>query len=252
MQLRIEGLTKCHSETTPDLLGKLKKTRRSPTSSTLNDVMKSDEFSKLCVKALKYKPGTEKHVSVEYLNNVSLILPLISAVREGNFERHRQAENPLVRRCMAFDHPNCARYVRYQHFYLSNLQELNKQVYDDLVTKGFGANMTGQPFSSIHGDLVTEYSNRTTKRTSGPFRYSKNIDAVNRWVKTIHIHSGLKEEFKKIHHIKTSSKHKEMTTGGKILHQKHVQKIKHRLQYLEIDPFAATPPASFALKFQWK
>ena len=37
-----------------------------------------------------------------------------------------------------------------------------------------------------------------------------------------------------------------MTTGGKILHQKHVQKIKHRLQYLEIDPFAATPPVSFA------
>ena len=136
----------------------------------------------------------------------------------------------------------------YEHVYLSNLKDINRLAYDDLATKGFGASITGQPFSSIHGDLVTEYYNRTTKGTSGPFRagYSRNTDAVNRWVKTIHVHSKLKEEFKNLLHIKTSSKHKELTTGGKLLHQKHVQKIKQRIRHLEIDPFATNAPISFS------
>ena len=102
--------------------------------------------------------------------------------------------------CFAFDHPNYARYVSYQHVYLRNLKDVNREAYNDLVKKGFGASITGQRFSSIHGDLVTEYFNRTTKGTSGPFRagYSRDTDAVNRWVKTIHIHSKLKEDFKNL------------------------------------------------------
>ncbi len=61
-------------------------------------------------------------------------------------------------------------------------------------------------------------------------------------MKTIHIYGRLKD----LLYIKTSSKHKETTVGGKILHQKHVQKIKQRIAHLEIDPFASTPPVSFS------
>ena len=39
VQLRIEGLTNNHSDTSPDLLGRLQQLRRSPTTDTLNNVM---------------------------------------------------------------------------------------------------------------------------------------------------------------------------------------------------------------------
>ena len=72
------------------------------------------------------------------------------------------------------------------------------------------------------------------------------VETVNRWVKNIHIHSKLKEDFRNVLSIKTSSKHKELTIGGKTLHQKHVASIKQRIIQLEIDPFARSPPISFS------
>ena len=248
VQLRIEGLTDDYSSTSADLLALLRALRRAPSCDSLNNVMESPEFNQLCGEVLHFAVGTEGHFSVQYLKDVSLILALVSAVREGNFERHRQAEKNMAGLCFAFDHPNYARYVSYQHAYLSKLKVDNREAYDELVQKGFGASITGKPFSSIHGDLVTEYFNRTTKGTSGPFRagYSRDTGAVNRWVKTIHIHSKLKEDFKNLLYLQTSSKHKEMTTGSKLMHQKHVQKIKLRIKHLGIDPFACTPPVSFA------
>ena len=74
-------------------------------------------------------------------------------VREGNFERHLQAERNMAGLCFAFDRPNYARYVSYQHVYLSRLKDENREAYDDLVQKGFGASTTSHAFLSIHGDF---------------------------------------------------------------------------------------------------
>ena len=248
VQLRVENLTDNHRSTPPELMAKLQTLRKSPSSKSLKDVIECPSFETLYRRVLDFAEGTEEHLSIHYLQDVSLTLALVSAVREGNFERHLQAENKMVSLCYGLDHPNYARYGTYQHVYLRLLEAVNKKAYDELVVKGFGASQTGDPFSSVHGDLITEYFNRTTKGVSGPFRcgYSTNLDTVNRWVKTIHIHSKLKDEFRKVLRIKTSSKHKELTAGGKKIHQKHVSSIKARIQQLGIDPFAKGPPVSFS------
>ena len=64
-------------------------------------------------------------------------------------------------------------------------------------------------FSAIHGDLVTEHFNREPKGTAGPFRsgYSTDLHALNRWVKTSHIHSTLREAMNKRFRLSTSSAH---------------------------------------------
>ena len=82
--------------------------------------------------------------------------------------------------------------------------------------------------------LVTEYFNITTKGTAGPFRagFSTNTDAVNNWIKTIHIYSKLKESFRHFLSIKTSSKHKELTLGGRTMHTRHVEDIKRQIRQL--------------------
>ena len=79
--------------------------------------------------------------------------------------------------------------------------------------------MIGDVFSKVHGDLVTQLVtfNKEKKGTSALFRsgFSANINIVNTWVNTIHIHTRLKVALRQQLHHKTSSKHKELTESSK-------------------------------------
>ena len=82
------------------------------------------------------------------------------------------------------------RYCSFQHVYIRDLCKTNPMVFNDLINQGFGGSISGESFSSIHGDLHTELFNAQTKGTAGPFRvgFSTDADAVNKWVNTIHLH----------------------------------------------------------------
>ena len=70
--------------------------------------MESPDFEKLCTDVLNFVNGTGEHFTIKYLKDVSLILSLVSAVREGNFERHLQAEKEKAKSISqeeAFNHP---------------------------------------------------------------------------------------------------------------------------------------------------
>ncbi len=92
--------------------------------------MESADFNALCGDVLSFIAGTEGDLTVHYLKGVSLTLALVSAVREGNFERHREAERDMAELCIAFDHPNYGRYLR-------RLKDENREAYNDLIQKGF-------------------------------------------------------------------------------------------------------------------
>ena len=55
-----------------------------------------------------------------------------------------------------------------------------------------GGSLSGDPFSSLHGDLPTELFHRETECTCGPFRsgFSTSNESVNNWVQTTHTHRG--------------------------------------------------------------
>ena len=57
--------------------------------------------------------------------------------------------------------------------------------------KGISGNITWENYSAIHDDLFTESFNKEAKGTADPFRFefSTDIDVVNYWVNTIHIHT---------------------------------------------------------------
>ena len=113
---------------------------------------------------------------------------------------------------------------------------------------GHGETSTGLPFSAIHGDLVTEHFNRETKGTAGPFRsgYSTDLHTLNRWLKTSHIHSTLREAMKKRFRLNTSSTHKELTFRNKKHHHDHAKKLKKQLAGYNVDPFDPGPMQNFA------
>ena len=68
----------------------------------------------------------------------------------------------------------------------------NAQAFDDLLKYGFGS--SGETFSTIHRDLVTEHFNKESKETAGSYRsgYITHHNTVNKWIVISHIHSKLR------------------------------------------------------------
>ena len=48
------------------------------------------------------------------------------------------------------------------------MQIHQKAAWDDLLKDGFGGSLSGQPFSTIHGDFITETINREVEVRGGP------------------------------------------------------------------------------------
>ena len=128
--------------------------------------------------------------------------------------------------------------------------------YQDIVERGFCGSVSGDQFSTIHGDMITELFNKETKGTSGPFRagFSTDPESVNRWVQTIPIYATLRKALRTALYIQSSSKHKEATDQGKRNHRDHVSSLKEKLEGYGVDPFSAESPKIFLwdAKFQRK
>ena len=74
------------------------------------------------------------------------MLSLVLSVRESNIERYLPAENILICECFASDHQNYARYEALQHVNLQSLRKEDKERFNVLKEKGFGASLTGDVF----------------------------------------------------------------------------------------------------------
>ena len=124
--------------------------------------------------------------------------------------------------------------------YLRNLEQQNHQAFKELSERGFGCSITGQNFSTLHGDLITEIFNGQTKRQAGPHRtgLSMDIDQTNRWIKTVHIYAKLRMEVTQKIGSATSAVHKETTPSAIKQHLSHVESLKQQLTKYGCNPFS--------------
>ena len=105
--------------------------------------------------------------------------------------------------------------------------------YDDLFLYGPGVSLSGDEFSSIPGDFVTEIGpNRESKIRGGPMRGgdSTSPEAVDRFYKNSHKLAKLRKHVKDHLHIKTSSAHNETSARAKAKHEKQVVSLIEKLQ----------------------
>ena len=219
------------------LLGLL---RCRPTPLELDLLMSTPEFESLCTDLLSTTGGSEVEMMIEYLKDVSNMLALISSVREKHIERHLQAERVLLPQLFAFGHVNYARYLTYQHVTLSNLHQTNPAAWTELKGNGFGGSLTGGPFSTVHGDFITEVTvNREVKVRGGPMQggFSTSLKAEDAFIKTSHLMAKLRTALKDKLNIMTTSTHKETTEGAKKEHEKTVQALVDQMSKY-MDPFA--------------
>ena len=60
-------------------------------------------------------------MTVKCLKDVSTMLAIVSAVREGGLKRDFSAEREILKLMIAFDLINYVGYITYQHVYLNDL-----------------------------------------------------------------------------------------------------------------------------------
>ena len=95
IQYRFESIEQNNSGISKDLYSNLVKLRKTPSPLTLENVLKSKSFDMLVTDILQYKERSDGNLTVEYLKDVSTLLALVSAVREGCIERHLQPSSKL-------------------------------------------------------------------------------------------------------------------------------------------------------------
>ena len=76
--------------------------------------------------------------------------------------------------------------------------------------------------------------------TAHPFRsaFSTDIDEVNSWVNTIHIHTSLRKELHKCLQMQPGSKLEDVLPRRIKVHAEHVKNSKQKLCGYGIDPFS--------------
>ena len=125
----------------------------------------------------------------------------------------------------ALGHISYAGYITYQYVCLNNLLRKDNSIVKDMITNGHGASCSGGSFSTIHGDLVSAHfqKKRTELDLSPKVTF---IYAINKWIKTSHIHSKVRTILQKTLNLFTLQVYKEITPGNKSLHFEHARSPK--------------------------
>ena len=125
---------------------KKSKVRSDRHSDNLNDVIQLDEHDTLTDN--NQHTGPMSQMIIEYVLDVSSLLSMVSSVQEMTFTSWT---------CIS---PS-AKYLAYQHVTFSIWCISISKAWEDLAMNGFGGNISGEPFSSKHGDLLLTLKGRS-------------------------------------------------------------------------------------------
>ena len=125
-QYQLEEMTNGYKNIDQNLLEKLKELRRNPARSVVDEILVTLEYQTLFSQFIKVT-DSRPCMTMQYLKDVSLMLSIVSAVREGCFEHHLQAERQFLKLVFAFDHVNYAPYNPYQHIFLTNMKNIGDE-----------------------------------------------------------------------------------------------------------------------------
>ena len=157
--------------------------RSSPSASQLDLFMSNQEFQKLSTELMSGSGGTQSEIILGYLNDVSEMLALISAVRENNIDSTTHsscASTPPPTVCI-WQHELCqVSHIPACHPDKTTWYETNPEAWTELKENGFGVSLSGGPFSTVHGNYITEVTiKREVKVRGGPLQggYSTSLKA---------------------------------------------------------------------------
>ncbi|KAL1022659.1 hypothetical protein UPYG_G00030610 [Umbra pygmaea] len=136
---------------------------------------------------LRHNNGVLSAFWMSYIDMVEdVVLGLLRAPREGDWELHLHAIRTMIPWCFAYDKMNYARYLSPYFAQMTNLPEKYPSVYDAFKTGQFSVLLSNNnTFGRIPVDQAIEVTvNKDTQTPGGTSRFSLKAGAVRRYYLT--------------------------------------------------------------------
>lgn len=156
-------------------------------------ILNSDCFKEiypLWMQYLQYLRSENGPLSCFWMSYIDIVgdilLGLIRASREGNWQLHLQAIRKMIPWCFAYDKISYATYLPVYYAQMANLPSEHPDVYSNFMAGYFSVQLAGKsPFGCIPVDQTTEVTvNKDTKSSGGITKYSLKAGAVTRFYLT--------------------------------------------------------------------
>ena len=159
---------------------------------TYNDVMSDTRLDRmlhyfeLFLDFLRSNNGDLSAFWMSYIDMVTVLLGLLRASREGNWDLHVACIRYMLPWCFAYDKINYARYLSVYYAEMSRLYETHPDVYVGFKQGWFAVQIgESNTFGRIPVDQTTEETiNKDTKTPGGTCYFSLNPGAVRRYYLT--------------------------------------------------------------------
>lgn len=201
------------------------------------------QFEKLFVlymEFLRVNNGKLSEFWVSYFDMVEVLLGLLRASREGNWELHLSSIRKMLPWCFAYDHINYARYLSSYLQEMSNLEENHPDVVSYFRSGGFSVQIgDDNPFGRIPVDQTCEETvNKDTQTPGGTKGFSLKPGAVSKYYLIAEYRSVFMRQLKDMLHLSTSkSKHTDLQPRRIAKDEADVNSLVSMLDESWINPF---------------
>ena len=111
---------------------------------TFKDLVKAELFNRIVTEFFEDNIENGATLVLSHIKSLSAMLLLVLSVRESNIKQYLQAENILISESFVLEHQNYARYAAFEHVRLQSLRKKDKEPFNELKEKGFGASLSFQ------------------------------------------------------------------------------------------------------------
>ena len=189
---------------------------------------------------LRVNNGKLSEFWISYLDMTEILLGLLHASREGNWELHLSSIRKMLPWCFAYDKINYARYLSSYLLEMSHLEEDHPDVVSYLRAGGFSVQIgNDNPFGRIPVDQTCEETvNKDTQTPGGTKGFSLKPGAVNKYYLIAEYRSVFMRQLKDMLHLSTSkSKHTDLQPSRIAKDEADVKSIVSMLDGSWINPF---------------
>ena len=138
------------------------------------------------LKVLKTDKGPLAAFWMTYVEIIEILLGLLRADREGDWQLHLACIRKMIPWCFAMDKTNYARYLPVYYAQMCQLQKTSPELYAHFVGGGFSVQLSSfNPFGRIAVDQTTEETvNKDTQTAGGTCGFSLKPGTVARYYLT--------------------------------------------------------------------
>lgn len=208
--------------------------------------MTSDSFAEfakmfeLYMDFLRQSNGKLSQFWMSYIDMIEILLGMLRASREGNWELHVSSIRRMIPWCFAYDHLNYARYLSAYLSEMSHLEEEHPDVLAYFRSGGFSVQLGDKnPFGRVPVDQTCEETvNKDTQTPGGTKGFSLKPRAVSKYYLIAEYRSIFMRQLKDMLHLGTSNyQHTDLQPSRILRDEADVKAVMSVLEESWINPF---------------